>query len=145
MVAAAAKNRVLVITQPKRVDEQDQRDEQRDEHADGAPVSRHVRVDVLTRVGLTDRSTGNGDSEDDRQHDQNHPDDHRKQLRPNGIYLGEGRLERHRVIDQECADENEDDAHQVLRVVDGSGGHVVLWLLCGGHSSPKSVSVDETR
>ena len=67
-------------------------------------------------------------------------------LGPNGIHLREARLEGHRVIDQERADRDEHDADQVLRLVDGlARPSLLLRLFGGGHSSPSSVRVVETR
>src|SRR6185312_11702897 len=76
---------------------------------------------------------------------QDDTDDDREHLGPNGINLRERRLQRYRVVDQERADHDEDDAHQVLRPVDRSLDRVLLRLFGGRHSSPNSVSVVETR
>jgi hypothetical protein len=49
------------------VDEQDHRDEQHDQQPDGAPVSRRVGVDVLTRVGLAPAAARDGDGQNHRE------------------------------------------------------------------------------
>src|SRR5258705_6012447 len=129
----------------ERLDEQDHRNEQADEHPDRAPVARAVRVDVLARIRLADRSAGDRDRKDDRQPDENDADGQREEPRPDRVHLGETAMEGERVVDQESADRDEHDADEVLRLVDGCRGLVLLRLFGGGHISPNSVSVDETR
>src|SRR6267142_284275 len=63
----------------ERVDEQDHRDEQADEHPDRAPVARAVRVDVLARIRLADRPAGDRDRKDHRQHDEYDADGQREE------------------------------------------------------------------
>src|SRR6478736_5306243 len=124
----------------KRLHQQDGGDEDADQHADGAPVTRHVGVDVLPV-----RTARYRDHQDNGKQDEDDADDDREHLGPNGIHLRETRFEGHRVIDQEGADHHEHDADKVLRLVDGLCNGVFLWLFGGRHSSPSSVSVDETR
>src|SRR5258707_6486571 len=54
----------------ERVDKHDHQNKQADEHPDRAPVTGAVRVDVLPRVSLADRSAWDRDREDYREHDE---------------------------------------------------------------------------
>src|SRR5215217_3815104 len=129
----------------ERLDEQDRCDEHADKQTDGAPVTRHVRVDVFSGVGFAHRTAGNRDGEDDREHDQPGADEDREEPWPNGIHLGESGFECQRVIDEESTDGDEHRTDDVLRLVDGLVGRMLLRLVCRGHTSPSSVRVDETR
>src|SRR6478672_10465189 len=129
----------------QRLNQQDGSDEHSDEQAYGAPVGRSVGVDILAGVGLADRSARDRDRKDDGQHDKDDSDGQREESRTDRIHLGEAGVEGDRVVDEERSDRDEHRTNDVLRLVNGFGDLVRLRLFGGGHSSPSSVRVDETR